>query len=1101
MEGSSLARWRAALLFAALISSVVPYAISASEPTAWLAIHITDTSNNPIWLARAKLVGPVTATAASVRAGDAVFSTVPPGTYQLQIARYGYKTAVLKDIVLAPGQRLALTVRLVSTALKQIVAVTARNPAKDAREMQADSTQAQLGDSVVSALQSLPGVTFGADGAASIQGYAPNQTGFTINGVPVSLPGSAQNTAIFNADVFSGASVTPGAGGGGTIGFTTRSPSLAWQGVFRVVGASNHGSDIALQEAGTVGQIGVSYSHAHNVQSDQLDGLSFRDTSGLFYAHDASPSVTGDALQLRYEFSTSNTLLANAVALDSTIPLVCRQWTGALPCGYGPTNLQRQSLAAFQLDDSARLGSSTVDLKVYANRLNDAFDQSGYFVDGLNLPSTSLSNSRQSGAIANALIGLGPKFALPLTISSDSTSTGVDGNAFGPLLPSVLSRTTSLHAATTLPLIDRPHFSLTTALSYQRYGTAFSSASRLTESIGGRYAFSTHDSLSATYSPGELSSPTATFDGVSSPSQLQFVCASNVGIGNGPDSPSSSAKQTSASFGWSHQNADWSASVSAYRNLNTGGLVQATVSALGLDPALFAPGYAGLAQQAARSTCGDTRSVSLGDLYFDVSGVADRAIYSGASLSLSVRLGSTTHVTANFSSTSAIAYGTDALIFGPRSTVIAGRQLPNVAPYAGNISLTTSVGHHVVALFAAHANASNNGNNLPGYLTFDAGVLAQLPRGLLSVTMTNIGNVHPGPFAIADGAIPLPMLAGTFPTVAQPLPARTLRVGYRFHLGAPERQPSFGIPSEQFQRPGGGFTIYMTTVPFESGLPKTPFGIDRNGIGCGPKDVAPAEAILAAWQRYAASIETARVNGAYPATFPPAAFGAIRFTYFSNGASYAIVLAPTGSVKDFVEEYMPLGFCALVHGGDDKEAADRHLLLPEQHLGPDYMTAIPRYAPEVGLYSGAFHYQVSPNTATAAASRSTPSPTPTPIPEIEPTPAAGRPFALKSWSQCSDDIRPAAQEFLDAVAIYAHAFFDLHQRPQNPGGVQMIAHREASGKIWLEIRTADLSSLRTIWPCFFVQNYQHAILQRRGLDGTRDQTIDYAPELGLYGAY
>lgn len=1103
--GSSLARWRVVLLFAALIAIGIPRVAPAAASTGTLTVHITDATGRPIWLARATADGPVTRVAASVRSGDAVLTALPAGTYQVTVARYGYKTVVAKDVAVASGQQLALAVRLVSTALKQIVAVTARTPAKDASEVKADSTQAALSDSVVSALQSLPGVTFGTDGTASIQGYAPNQTGFTINGVPVSLPGSTQSTALFNADIFSGASVTPGAGGGGTIGFTTRSPSLAWQGVIRAVGASHHGTDIALQEAGTIGQIGVSYSHARNVVSDALDGLSFRDTSGLFYSHDASPSVTGDALQLRYEFSTSNTLLANVVALDSSIPLVCRQWTGAVPCGYGPTNLQRQSLTALQLDDSARLGTSTVDLKVYANRLKDALDQSGYYVDGVNVPSTSFQNSRQSGVMANISLGLGPKFSLPITFASDSTSTIGGGDAFGPILPIALARTTSLRATTTLPLVDRPHFSLGTDLVFQRFGTASSGASQTSGSLEATYAFSPRESVSATFSPGNLSGPTAAFAGVSAPAQLQFVCASNVGVGVGPSGSSSDTRQTSASLAWSLSNVGWSATLSAHRNVQTSGLIGATVNALGLDPSLFAPGYEALAQQNARATCGDTRTVSLGDLYFNVSGLADRVIYSGASLSLSAQLSSQTRASATFTRTSAIAYGTDPLIFGTRSTVIAGRQLPNVAPDSASFSLSTSVGRNAAALFAAHAISSNNASNLPGHLTFDAGVLAQLPRGLLSVTISNIGNTHPGPFAVADGAVPLPMLAGAFPTIAQPLPPRTLRVGYRFHLGAPERRPSFDIPTEQFQRPGGGLTIYMTSVPFESGPPKTPFAIDRNGVGCGPKDVAPAEAILDAWKRYAASVEAARAGGAYPATFPPATFGAIQFTYQPNGASYAIVLAPTGTIYDFLEAYMPLGFCALVHGGSEKDVADRHLLVPKRHMGFDATGAVPRYAPEVGLYAPPFSIGLGRNSASgsggAARATPTPVPTPTPTPEIEPTPTAGRPFALKTWSQCGDDIRPAAQEFLDAVAAYTHAYFDLHRRPPNPEGMQMLAHREASGKIWLEIRTADLSSLRTIWPCLFVQTYQHATLQRRGLDGTRDQTIDYAPELGLYGAY
>lgn len=1085
----------AALALVGMVAGFVPNPVRAAGPMGSLTVHIVDAAGKPIWLARVTVTGPETRKAVSTRNGDAAFVALPAGTYQFTVDRFGYVSAPSKSIAIPDGRRLDVNVSLNAKRLKQIAIVAAKNATSASTETKADGTQAELDDSILASVGLLPGVTIDPTGAASIRGNDPSQTTFTVNGVPVSLPGSRQNSALFNADIFSSASVTPGAGGGGTIGFTTRSPSLAWQGVVRAVAASNHGKDLAVQEAGTIGQIGVSYSHARNVLSDPLDGLSYRDASGLFYAHDASAAVDGDALQLRYEFSPSNTLLGNLVALDSSIPFVCREWTGAVPCGYGPANLERQSVLTLQLKDSAQIGGSTVDLTVYANHVRDAFDQSGYYVAGINQPSTSFTDSHQTGVIASAALHFGDSFALPLTIQTASTRTNTGGEAFGPVLPSVLARSSSTSATTTLTMVNRPRFSLSTLLGLRSNAVDGSTTSRANGSLDARYTIGQHDSLGASYSPGNLSGPTAQFAGVSPAAQLQFVCSSNVGLGSGPTSASPDATQSSGSFGWNHNALAWSMNLQLYRSVQSHAPVSATVGALALDPALFGAGYVDQAQQAARAACGDARTISLNDLNFNVTGIAERVIYTGGAFSVSARFGGL-RADASYSRTSAVAFGRDPLLFGPHSTITAGRQLPNVAPVSGDLRIQSPIGLNLIALIAAHANASNNRYNLPGYVTLDAGVLAQLPRGLLSITMTNVGNVHPGPFSTTDGAVPLPMSGGLFPTIAQPLSPRTIRIGYRFHIGLPERAASFDLPSEQFERPGFGWVVHLVENPFANRPPQSPFELDRQSEYCGPKDIAPAQAVLEVWKRYADSIERARVNGAYPTSFPPARDGAIRFNYRSNGASYAITLSTAGALIDLIRQTQAMQNCAIVHSGPDKELADRHLLSNPPHSAETPLTLLPWFAPEAGLYHTST-FMVADTSSKGTSSKPSPSPTPIRVIEVQPTAPPGEPFALKSWSECTDEIRPAAQEFLNGLSTYAHAFYDLGRRPPSPDGMLIVPHTESSGKIWLEVRTADLHSQTLLAPCIFIEQYNHAYLQRKGLDGTYGG-VNYAPGFGIY---
>jgi hypothetical protein len=109
-----------------------------------------------------------------------------------------------------------------------------------------------------------------------------------------------------------------------------------------------------------------------------------------------------------------------------------------------------------------------------------------------------------------------------------------------------------------------------------------------------------------------------------------------------------------------------------------------------------------------------------------------------------------------------------------------------------------------------------------------------------------------------------------------------------------------------------------------------------------------------------------------------------------------------------------------------------------------------------------------------------------------------QPFALKSWTNCSPELRPAAQEILDTLSQYAHAYFDLGQHPASPDGFVITPHTESSGKTWLELRADDMYSLQTLRQCMFTTVRQRSLLTQNGLGGAAQPELNYAPLLGLY---
>ncbi len=1060
--------------------------------TATLTVHIVNASGKPVWLAEVTVYGPRVLVGESLQSGDAVFSSLPAGEYRIRIVRYGYATIDIPKMDLADNASLSIIVRLASATVKQIAKVTATSkPSLRTQQVDQNSPSAELSNSLISALQSLPGITLNPNGQASVNGYSSTQTTVNINGVPVSVPGAAQNLQLFNADIFAAASVQPQSGGGGTIDFQTASPTLAWQGVARTVISSDHGEDVALQELGTVGDVGLSFTHAWNEMSNPLEGVSYLDASGLDYVHRAADTVNGNAMELRYEFSPENTIIASAVGLDSTLPITCNEWTGRIPCGYGPTNLQQSDLQSYQLRDIAQVGSSTLGITVYGNDSADDVNQTGYYVNGIHMPSSSFSESFQSGALATGQLRVG-SFLVPLSFSSASVVTNSVGTAFGPLLPAFISRYLTQSLSTSLPLLSESRFDARVNLGVRSNTVVGSTLTHANGALEADYAASRHDSFSASFSPGNLGSPTPSFNGVSAPSLLQFICSENVGIGTGPSAEGSGGTQTQTTLTWTHNSPRWTTNVNAYRNVQVDGPIDATIDAVSLSPTYFDPLYLADAQSDARNECGRSTIGSLSDLYFQTSGIASSAVYQGVQLASAYYFGESASLRGSYSTTSAQAYGSGLPLFGMRSTVVSGAQLPNVPLHTASLDFQTLLGANVVGLFQTSYSSANNAYNLPAHLTFDGGFLATMPRGTLSLTMTNISNAYPGPFATSDDAVPLPMLQGEFPTIAQPLAPRTVNVGYRFHVGPPENSVSFSIPNQQFEAPPNGFWLTMYgEPPLPDRPPADPFVINREAPACGPKDVAPATAILQAEQSYVRSIEKTVVNGKYPDRYPPLQDGSLQFNYLKTRFSYVVFISqsPQATFDDFKTQVQPFESCAKWSFASEQQLEARHLF----ELGPitpnNIAPALPLYAPEVGLYHGPLSLRVQRAQL--------------PAPEnlaggAYPSPPPNEPFAIMNWQGCPAEIRPAAQELLAAVQAYAHAYFDLHERPQNPQGLLIATHTDTR-KPWISIRTEDLSALSLLSrQCMFVKFETPKYLYSLGLGGETTPEINYAPSIGLY---
>lgn len=1083
------------MLAAALLILVQSSAALAASPAiASIVVHIVDSAGKPIWLAQATLFGTTTLVGTSLRDGSITFSKVRVGNYNLRVARYGYQTVDVHGLLLNADREVDVVVRLSGTTLKQIthVSVSAKTSVNPT-QISSQSVSAQLSGSTSSALAAVPGLTIDPSGGTSLNGYPPADTTFAINGVPVSLPGTPQNIQIFNADVFDSASVSSSAQGGGIVNFRTASPTLAWQGTLRTILSSHQGEDIAVQELGTAGNVGLSLTHAHRITPNALEGLSYSDSSGKYYPHKASDLVDGDALQLRYQFSQDNTVLASAIDLHSRFPFVCYEWTGKLPCGYGPTNYQDAHLTSYQLRDAGQLGGSTFDVTAYTNHTDNVINQSGYYVNGVNIPTQSESVSNQLGIVASLDARFGD-VSVPFSFTSSTTSTDSTGSAFGQLVPAVIARYSSQSLTGSIPILSRGRVEAHAAFVIRSNAIAQARQTRTTAAINVSYVPSHNDSISASFSPGNLGTPIAPSAVFSQPDLLHFICSSQVAVGNGPVEVNTEALQTHATLQW-HHNADrWSSEIDAYRNVQLDAPVSALVSASAVPAGLLPPDYLTRAQQQSVNVCGESRLPSLSSIFFQVTGRANRAIYDGINASFLYTLAQRLGIGAHYAVTSARAYGLSSLLSQSESTVTAGRQLPNVPLHTAGLDLKLQFGPRVVGLLQANYTSANNSYNLPSFVTVDAGALVTLSRGIVSVTVQNIFNAFHGPFATTNQAVPLPMGQGAVATVAQPLMPFTLNVGYRFHVGPPEAAPSFSLPDQQFQPLGSGLTYELAGVPLPMSPPVNPFSIDSSRVECGAKDALSAQQALKTWAQYVERIEQSKRGVTYPNAFPPLRDGAVQLNYMPSGASYVVFAsrAPNETLLDFERQLAPVQNCARIHQGSEQEMRQRRLFELPAFANDDSDSIaglFPLYSPEVGLYHGPYRYKGGASSGL---------PRPENIGEGRwPSRPPNQPLALKSWAGCPPEIAPAAQQLLAEIKNYADAYFNGRQPSAPPKGIRITAHGDHSSK-WISIRAEDLQSMNLLVnQCMYVSLLTQKRADKMGIGGDR-QVLNYAPGIGLY---
>jgi hypothetical protein len=823
----------------------------AQSDTGEIDLSVVDSGGKAVGNVRTFLLGAQNANALTTASGAIKFTDVPVGIYRIRVQLRGYDGASTREFDVLPDRAVHVRISIAkltpeelaarraraanapppggsedSSKLKVIGVVSARSKIDiTSTDIGADSPIRRLSDSLTDALDKLAGVSVTTDATdpnapvqISLHNEDESQTALTLDGIPLSAPGSAGNLRGIGTDLFSGSSVSfaPTAGGlAGGVNFSTLSPTQALQ--FRASGTTGtfDRSNYLFATTGSLGNLGFVVEHTDRVSNSPLTFRDYEDQSGLTYEHGGESATESDLLKLRYTLGDERTSIT-ATALDTNRDAyaICAQDVTVLPCGIGPNNLNfgRYGLASATLQSLvgdvqttftgyANAGTQDVDdLNRYIVAFdpaagNDPLDPASY-VPTLD-PSASYANTITRGVVYGASLAQGNhtfNFS-GSTYSAIDVSTPIAGSQY-------VTGFTNAASSTRYQFNDviksNDQLTLTPSLSFadtSGLGGSFLAG------IGASWTPKANDAYSLSINTGS-SQPNLNADrSFSDPVSARFNCGANSAIVSGPGDTGDGSQQSSTSVNatWAHRfNGGATVSASAFSQLQTGQLINALIeeptgyfdaAGIGylqtLDAAYHSPTVCGLA--------GGEPTV-----FVQESVAGTRRLYRGVDLNGRFELSPYVAILPSYSLNLAVLEAAGGRLNDGPSTTIVGRELPNRPIHKGNVALDGLIPRPGIELLAnLQYVGSNNQQNLGPYVSVSFGASHRLGPGQITLFENNAFNAYAGVFSTDAGAAPLPLSNGAqLVTNATPLLPRTIFLSYAVAVGGPAPGPAF----KQFQR-------------------------------------------------------------------------------------------------------------------------------------------------------------------------------------------------------------------------------------------------------------------------------------------------------------
>ncbi len=823
----------------------------AQSDTGEIRIYVLNAATGrPLSDARTILVGPQTAASLTTAAGEIHYTDVPVGIYRVRVVKQGYSAGVSREFDVLPDRLETVRVALALTnssgptdtnsgGLKVIGTVTARSSVGVSSTDLSDSSPVRrLSDSLTDALDKIAGVSVTQDVTdpnspvtVSLNGHDESQTAVTLDGIPLSAPGSAANLRAIGTDLFTGSSVStsPSAGAlGGGVNFRTLQPTQALQFKGSATTGTFDRSNEQYALTGSVDALGFAFEATDRDSNSPLTFQDYEDQSGLTYPHDGESQSIGDFAKLRYRLGDDRTSISGtALVNDQHNYSICARDVTVLPCGIGPDNENFSRYGFAYGTIQSLVGTVATQITGYtSSSISNVDDAARYAVlpiatpgtdpceedqgtvtyaplppeDYVQLPCPSLSTGATvtRGIAYSASISQGRQ---TLTLSGNAyssldSSLPIAGSIYETAYTNAISSTSyqiadSIKASDALTLSPRLSLADTTTLGASLLG-----------GFGATWRPRVQDTYGASINVGSSQPNVSVNRSFSDPLGARFDCQARTAVVSGPGDTNGGAQSAvSLDVNWTHQflRSGGQVSLDAYSQVQSGQLINATI-AEPVSGTYYPAGYLQTLYSVYNSptVCGSASPLPEVFVTEPVGGT--RRIYQG--INATGRFGIGRYFVALPTYTLNVAELTAAsarLLDGP-STTIVGAQLPNRPVHRAGITFDGYLPRSGLELLASvQYTGANNQQNLGPYATFAAGLSHGFGPGVVTLFENNVFDTYGAYFATDANVAPLPLSqgGGEYRTAATPLAPRTISVSYTVGVGGPKPGPAIASVSSR----------------------------------------------------------------------------------------------------------------------------------------------------------------------------------------------------------------------------------------------------------------------------------------------------------------
>ncbi|HTV72163.1 MAG TPA: TonB-dependent receptor [Candidatus Acidoferrales bacterium] len=823
--------------------AIAAMASAQESDTGEIDITVTDgTTKAPLGNARVILVGPVTVSSLTTKAGIIKYTDVPVGIYRVRVLHPGFAPGSSPEFEVLSDRDSAVSVALgvsSSSHLRVIGTAVARtNISVTSTEITDSSAIRRLSDSMTDALDKLAGVTVtqsstDPDSAItiSLNGHDESQTSITLDGIPLSAPGAAANLRQIDTDLFSGSSVSfsPTASGlGGSVNFRTLQPTQTWE--FQGGGSTGTFDKNTYQLAltGSLGKLGIAAEHVFRDGNNPLTFQTYADESGLPpYEHGGFSHSSGDYIKFRYSLGDQVTLSGTALDSNRYNSQLCTQDVTLLPCGIGPGNESYGHVGFGYLTLQSLIGEVTTEVTAFTNSNTQTSDDLNRYIDIQPAPPPgSLVEPTPGPTLAPSLTNsdsYARGFAFTSSVAERQHTFTLSGNTYDSVMNS-LPFGSPFETAFTNAIASSAYQFADTIKSNDKVSLSPHLSLADTTGAGGSVLYG----MGASWQPTAVDAYTGSIDvgssqpgnnvnkSFSDPTAAQINCEAGTAIVSGPGDEPSHQSSLSFNAGWTHQVRHAQSTISVSSQVQQGQLIQALLA----EPATyFEAGYLSAVQSAYDGPNGCGSKAGAPTVYVNTPIGGTKRLYQGLNYTGRYQLGNNVVAIPTYTINVAKLVAADEGILGLASSpTMVGAQLPGRPLHRGGLTLDalhTPSGTEFLA--NAQYTGPDNSQHLGAYITAAAGISHNFGPGRMTLFETNIFGTYTALFSSDAYAQPEPLSGGgSLLVAAQPLAPRTLTLSYNVVLGGPPPPASFGRMQVAQATPAprrGGFRLQLVAPP------------------------------------------------------------------------------------------------------------------------------------------------------------------------------------------------------------------------------------------------------------------------------------------------